>query len=136
MTKSEMEEGVAVLEEKVRKYRPEVVCIVGKGIWDTIHRVKLRSITTTTSSSPTKKPKTSKPEFHYGWQDPKLWLGRSTDPTTGDIEWEGARTFVATTTSGLAAGMRPAEKEAVWKELGEWIVGDRERRRGQVKLEP
>lgn len=33
---------------------------------------------------------------------------------------------MTTTTSGLAAGMKPPEKEAVWKVLGDWIVARRE----------
>jgi hypothetical protein len=47
-----------------------------------------------------------------------------------DPEWKGARIFVATSTSGLAASLRPAEKEAIWKELGDWVV---ERRKERAK---
>lgn len=56
LSKSEMDAGVAVLEAKVRKYRPEAVCIVGKSIWESVWRVRHgRAI--------------GKEEFRYGWQE-------------------------------------------------------------------
>ncbi|MCJ1234952.1 hypothetical protein MMC14_002916 [Varicellaria rhodocarpa] len=107
LSKAEMDEGVWVLEEKIKKWRPESVAIVGKGIWESIWRVKHgKGI--------------RKEEFRYGWQE-ENW---------GAVEyWEGARVFVATSTSGLAVGMRLDEKEAVWRELGEWVEKRREERR-------
>jgi len=114
LSKDELEAGVPVLEEKVRAYRPEVVCIVGKGIWETIVKVKVRNGV----------KKQAKDVFNYGWQDERLWLGREVDGD-GEVVWGGARTFVATTTSGLAASTKPAEKAAIWKELGDWIVAKR-----------
>lgn len=115
LSKQELEDGVPILEEKIRIFKPEVACIVGKGIWDTIYRVKFGA----------GKKTQSKEEFKYGWQAEEMWLGRTVDDKTGEVEWHGARTFVATTTSGLAAGMRPPEKEAIWKELGDWVVAKR-----------
>jgi TDG/mug DNA glycosylase family protein len=112
--KEEMEAGVPILEEKVRAYRPEVVCIVGKGIWETILKVKVKNGAR----------KQAKNEFNYGWQYESLWLGREVDDD-GKVLWAGARTFVATTTSGLAANTKPAEKAVIWKELGDWIVAKR-----------
>ena len=112
--KEEMENSVPILEEKVRAYRPEVVCIVGKGIWDTILKVKIKNGAS----------KHAKSEFKYGWQDESLWLGRELGKDR-KVLWVGARTFVATTTSGLAANTSPAEKAAIWKELGDWIVAKR-----------
>ena len=107
LSRAEMDEGVSVLEEKIKKWRPESVAIVGKGIWESIWRVKHgKGI--------------RKEEFRYGWQEEK-W---------GAVEdWEGARVFVATSTSGLAAGMGLDEKEAVWRKLGEWVEKRREERR-------
>ena len=102
------------MEEKVRAYRPEVVCIVGKGIWDTIVKVKVRNGAR----------KQAKDVFNYGWQDERLWLGREVDKNR-KVVWAGARTFVATTTSGLAVSTTAAEKAAIWKELGDWIVAKR-----------
>lgn len=110
-----MDEGVAVLEEKAKRWRPESVCIVGKGIWESIWRVRHGR-------------KIAKHEFKYGWQDEKENMGtiKTADNEDG---WQGAKLFVATTTSGLAAGMRPHEKEEVWKGLGEWVA-DRRKEKG------
>lgn len=47
----------------------------------------------------------------------------------GAVEgWDGAKVFVATSTSGLAASLLPAEKERIWKELGDWVVMRRKER--------
>ncbi|KAI5287900.1 hypothetical protein KEM52_001390 [Ascosphaera acerosa] len=97
---------------KVAAARPEAVCFVGKGVWEAVWRVTHagRAI--------------RKEEFCYGWQHERENVGRADG-------WDGARVFVATTTSGLAAGMTPAEKLAVWKELGVWV---RARRRDRKPL--
>lgn len=106
LSKSEMDEGVAILEEKIRKWRPESVAIVGKSIWESIWRVR-------------HKEKCGKDDFRYGWQHDSERMG-VVEAKDGE-GWPGARVFVATTTSGLAAGMRPHEKEEVWRGLGEWV---------------
>jgi mismatch-specific thymine-DNA glycosylase len=113
LTRQEMDAGVSVLEEKISKNRPEAVCLVGKSIWEAVWRVR-------------KGKKITKEEFHYGWQDGRENMGRVRN------EWEGAKVFVATTTSGLAAGMKPAEKEAVWNQLGSWVKRRREERKGEA----
>ena len=107
LSKSEMDQGVAILEEKIRKWRPESVAIVGKSIWESIWRVRHGR-------------KCGKNEFQYGWQGDPERMG-VIDAGDGDDGWPGARVFVTTTTSGLAAGMRRYEKEAVWRELGGWV---------------
>lgn len=111
LSKAESAAGTPILEEKIRICRPEAVCIVGKGIWESIWRWRYgRAI--------------KKDEFRYGWQDAKERMGKMDD-------WDGAWVFVATATSGLAAGLRPHEKEAIWKPFGEWV----ERRRQDRKAE-
>ena len=112
LSKEEQAAGTPILEEKVRKYRPESVCCVGKSIWEAIWRYRFG-----------RNPR--KDEFKYGWQHERHNLGRI---TSGDEKWAGARVFVATSTSGLAASLRPAEKEAIWKELGDWVNKRREER--------
>ncbi len=103
-----MDDGVEVLEEKISRYRPESVCIVGKSIWESIWRVRHGT-------------KIGKDDFKYGWQDERENMG--VVKITGDgRSWKGASVFVATTTSGLAAGMRPPEKEAIWRGLGGWVA--------------
>ncbi|KAH8435287.1 mismatch-specific DNA-glycosylase [Aspergillus melleus] len=111
LSKAEMDAGVPVLEAKVAAQRPEAVCLVGKSIWEAVWRVRRgRGI--------------RKEEFRYGWQGEGEKMGRCEG-------WDGAPVFVATTTSGLAAGMTMAQKEAVWNELGMWVV----RRREEMKEE-
>ncbi|KAJ5296114.1 hypothetical protein N7508_010935 [Penicillium antarcticum] len=118
LTRAEMDAGVPVLEAKVAAQRPEAVCLVGKSIWEAVWRVRHgRGI--------------RKEEFRYGWQGEAENMGR----VEGEGGWAGAPVFVATTTSGLAAGMKPVEKEAVWAELGKWVVSRRKEREG-LKVEP
>ena len=115
LSKAEMDAGVPVLEAKVAAQRPEVVCLVGKSIWEAVWRVR--------HGRPIRKE-----EFRYGWQNEEENMGR----TTGS-DWAGAPVFVATTTSGLAAGMTIAQKEAIWAELGAWVV-QRRAERAERKL--
>ena len=112
LSKAEMDAGVDVLEEKIRKWKPEAVAIVGKGIWESVWRVKHgRAI--------------KKEEFRYGWQEERWGVENG---------WEGARVFVTTTTSGLAAGMGLHEKEEVWRGLGEWVERRRAEREGETEV--
>ncbi|KAL4941895.1 uracil-DNA glycosylase-like protein [Aspergillus oleicola] len=108
LSKAEMDAGVPILEAKIAAQKPQVVCLVGKSIWESVWRArKGRAI--------------RKEEFRYGWQDTEENMGVCVEDG-----WEGARVFVATTTSGLAAGMSMAEKRAVWDDLGAWVVPRRE----------
>lgn len=125
LSKAEMDEGVGVLEGKVRRWRPEVVCVVGKSIWESVWRVRHggRAVGT---------------DFAYGWQEDKENMGsggvREEEKREGVAyreNWQGARVFVASSTSGLAATPRPEEKERIWRELGVWV----ERRRAERKAE-
>ncbi|TGO10198.1 hypothetical protein BTUL_0141g00030 [Botrytis tulipae] len=120
LSKKEMDEGVSLLEEKIRVNRPEVVALVGKGIWESVWRVK-------------KGKAMAKDEFRYGWQSEEENLGMIKH---GD-SWGGARLFVASSTSGLAASLSPAEKQKIWGELGSWIEQRRKERDGlnEVKEE-
>lgn len=121
LSKEEMAAGTADLESKFARFRPEAVCIVGKGIWEAVWRFRYgRGI--------------KKEEFRYGWQDERHNMGKvETEP-----EWEGSKVFVTTSTSGLAASLKPAEKEAIWKPFGEWVQQRRKERgfvAGEVKEE-
>lgn len=64
----------------------------------------------------------------YGWQDERHNMGK----VEGETEWEGSKVFVTTSTSGLAASLKPAEKEAIWKPFGEWV----QQRRTQRGFQP
>lgn len=116
LSKAEMDDGVALLEDKARRFRPESMCIVGKSIWESIWRVRH-------GSNVGKK-------FKYGWQDEEENMG------VVEGEWSGARVFVASSTSGLAASLGPAEKERIWGELGAWVMMRRaEREAVEIKQE-
>ena len=109
LSKSEMSAGTPALEAKVARYRPEAVCIVGKGIWEAVwawrHGRGMR-----------------KDEFEYGWQAAGEKMGRV------EGGWDGAWVFVASSTSGLSAGLKMAEKEAIWAPFGEWVRRRRKER--------
>ncbi|KAF5027757.1 hypothetical protein F66182_135 [Fusarium sp. NRRL 66182] len=111
LSKQEMDEGVEALHEKCRKYRPESVCVVGKSIWESIWRVR--------HGKPVGKA------FKYGWQDEAENMG------VIEGEWGGAKVFVSSSTSGLAATLSPAEKERIWAEIGTWT----KKRRAERELE-
>jgi len=113
LSKAEMVEGTPILEQKFRKYRPEAVCIVGKGIWEAIWRWRYQR-------------QIKKEEFHYGWQDDRERMGKCEG-------WEGARVFVSSSTSGLSASTKPHEKEAIWKPFGEWVKARRMERSAEKK---
>ncbi|RMY17595.1 hypothetical protein D0867_05922 [Hortaea werneckii] len=119
LSKEEMAAGTPVLEEKVRRYRPEAVCIVGKGIWEAVWRYRY--------GKPLRKH-----EFRWGWQDEKERMGRVEveKEDEGKTAWEGAPVFVTSSTSGSAASLKPAEKELIWAPFGEWVRTRRQERYG------
>lgn len=108
LSKAESAAGTPVLEEKIRAFRPEAVCIVGKGIWESIWRWRYQRAI-------------RKDEFQYGWQNESERMGKTAD-------WPGAAVFVATATSGLAANTKPHEKEAIWLPFGQWVKRRRQER--------
>lgn len=120
LSKAEMDAGVGALEAKVARWRPEAVVVVGKSIWESVWRVRHggRAI--------------GKGEFRYGWQDEgenmgarEVGEGEREDRVEYRAGWRGARVFVASSTSGLAATLSPAEKEGIWRELGRWVEARR-----------
>jgi thymine-DNA glycosylase len=112
LSKEELAEGAGILEDKIKKYRPEAVCIVGKQIWETLWLARTGQ-------------RLRKDKFKWGWQDEDVWLGRTVEED-GEVAWAGSKTFVTTSTSGLSASMRPHEKLDVWRPLGEWFSHRRE----------
>jgi TDG/mug DNA glycosylase family protein len=118
LTKEEIAAGTKDLEEKFRRFRPEAVCIVGKGIWEGVWRWRYgRGF--------------QKGEFRYGWQDEGENMGVCGEGEEGGV-WGGARVFVTTTTSGLAASLKPAEKAEIWRPFGEWV----QKRRAERGFKP
>ncbi|RYP13859.1 hypothetical protein DL767_010548 [Monosporascus sp. MG133] len=128
LSRAEMDAGVAALEAKCARWRPEVVCVVGKSIWESIFRVR-------------RGRPLAKGEFRYGWQDENDRMGVVEDEDAvaeggQSGRWEGARVFVSSSTSGLAASLRPEEKERIWKELGDWCVQRRKEREDTAAAAP
>ncbi|KAI0473798.1 DNA glycosylase [Xylariaceae sp. FL0804] len=129
LSRAEMDAGVAALEAKCRRFRPEVVCITGKSIWESVFRVRHG------------RPLARADAFEYGWQDGEKRMGAvsaaeaGAEDEDGEEPWEGSRIFVASSTSGLAASLRPAEKERIWKVLGDWCV-QRRRELGEEHQDP
>jgi TDG/mug DNA glycosylase family protein len=118
LSKEEQLASVPVLDAKIRKHKPEAVCIVGKSIWENIWKYRYGS-------------KPSKTDFKHGWQDEKHNMGKlpiDDIEEEEDSDWPGARVFVATSSSGLDASTKPAQKEAIWKPFGEWVQQRREER--------
>ena len=115
LSKKEMDDSVPEVEDKIRKFRPVAVCIVGKGIWESIYRARHGE----------KVPK----NFKYGWQAEEERLGKVEGGEDGE-DWAGARVFVAPSTSGLVTIPQPVMQEH-WKQLGDW-VNERRRERGIV----
>ncbi|KIV95757.1 hypothetical protein PV10_03373 [Exophiala mesophila] len=113
LTREEMQQGALLLDSKIAELRPEAVVIVGKGIWEAVWMMKKGET------------KFKDPGFHWGWQDRDMQLGRVMG-NNGQVVWPGSKTFVATSTSGLAATLRPEEKLAIWRPLGDWMIAKRE----------
>lgn len=113
-----MDASVGVLEAKIARWRPEAVCVVGKSIWESLWRVR-------------KGKRLGKSEFSYGWQEGERMGAVAEDEN--EESWEGARIFVASSTSGLAASLLPAEKERIWRELGIWVE-QRRKERGELMV--
>ena len=117
LSNAEIDASVQTFEDKVLLFRPEAVCFVGKSIWESVWRVR--------HGRPIKKE-----EFRYGWQDDHERMGAN------ESDWEGARVFMASSTSGLAASLLPAEKARIWRELGVWVEKRRAERSASVPEGP
>jgi mismatch-specific thymine-DNA glycosylase len=117
LSKDEMVAGAGVLDEKIRKSQPEVVCLVGKSIWEAVWKWKYGKVMKTH-------------EFKYGFQDITENMGKSGGFGGTETPWQGARVFVATSTSGLAASLSIHQKQEIWRQLGQWVEKRREERKG------
>lgn len=108
LTKDDYMRGAEELDQKILENRPQAVMVVGKGVWEAWFQFKKG------------RKMNSKDNFKYGWQDPKLNIGRKKGV------WDGAETFVVTTTSGLSSSHTKEERIAIWKPIGEWFAPKRE----------
>lgn len=158
LSKAEMDEGVAELERKIALYRPESVALVGKSIWESVWRVRHgrgikkgefrygwqeegeRMGKGTGKGTGTGTGRGRGKGGFFGGGAVKEKEGDRAAAAADDADekkekgdedkkWIGARVFVATTTSGLAASMSLKEKEEIWTQLGSWV----EERRAERK---
>lgn len=113
LSKEEMAAGTANLDAKFLKHKPEAVCIVGKGIWESIWRYRYGK-------------NMGKADFKYGWQDEKHNMGKSPEgaevlDAKGEV-WQGAKVFVTTSTSGLAASLvRVPLYEVYYRDVADFV---------------
>ncbi|KAK9469454.1 uracil-DNA glycosylase-like protein, partial [Lipomyces arxii] len=118
LSKQEMIQSAASLEKRIREYQPELVCIVGKGIWDSVSRYK--------TGRPLDKA------FTWGWQDENSFdfavSAIKSDPHVENSSRWCPRVFVVPSTSGRVAAYSRSMKADLWKILGQSIQSIRERK--------
>ncbi|KAK9474747.1 uracil-DNA glycosylase-like protein [Dipodascopsis tothii] len=114
LSREELVANAGRLEVRLAEHFPGAVCIVGKGIWESIHRFK------------TGKPLKSA-DFSFGWQDPPFAFAQS--------EHGQPRVFVVPSTSGRVAAYSREMKATLWRELGVYVKAVRERERQQGRAE-
>lgn len=129
LSKDECVAGAANLVQLVCEYKPRAIALTGKGIWDAMFR-HLHGRTIKKSD-----------EFKFGWQDEVIEMDIG---PSGGSAYE-CRIFVTMGTSGRVAAYSPAYKREVFKELGDWVNGERamtagcreikSEHRDQVKIE-
>ncbi|KAK9427333.1 uracil-DNA glycosylase-like protein [Lipomyces doorenjongii] len=101
LSKDEMVRSASELESKLRRLRPNAVCIVGKGIWEAIYRFKAGM-------------SLKQDQFKFGWQDIDEFQFAA---QSGD----SPRVFVVPSTSGRVAAYSRSMKGELWKDLGQYI---------------
>lgn len=94
---SELLAGVPLLESRIRQCAPKSICFIGKGIWESVYRVK--------------KGKPLSKQFNWGLQ-PHGEFG---------VDY----VFVFPSTSGLVGGIPRAKKLQLWIELAEFLNTDK-----------
>lgn len=109
LTSKDWMDGAAVLDDKIRRFKPEAVCLVGEGIFQQWFRYKAGRAYNVKKDGPVK----------FGIQDEKYWIGRKGD-------YKGAVTWVVTTTSGASTKFSAEERVAIWKPLGDWFAPKRD----------
>ncbi|KAJ3387838.1 hypothetical protein HDU84_000442 [Entophlyctis sp. JEL0112] len=159
ITAEEKTEGSSVLNAKIRKYRPEAVCFVGKDIWKCFYKCYFGTAL-------------DEKAFKFGWQkvlgddvligtraisgeDPvalnltansnhvtfaskiqvtesemKVKVQPEDSTSTYSADWTGAKVFVSFSTSGLVS-FSPEFKRGIWNELGAHI-NERRKLRGET----
>lgn len=111
LTTQDWMDGAAALDGKIRRFKPEAVCLVGEGIFQQWFRYKEGRAYSVKKDGPVK----------FGVQEEKYWIGRREEDG-----YAGAVTWVVTTTSGASTKFSTEERVAIWKPLGDWFAPKRD----------
>ncbi|RPA84549.1 DNA glycosylase, partial [Ascobolus immersus RN42] len=104
-------EAWRVLEEKIRRLKPEAVCVLSKGTWKMMYQgIYGRQMR-------------EQDGWEWGWQE-----GQRIGAEDG---WLGSKVWVMPSTSGRVTVPRKEVQEGMWRELGKW-VHERRIARGDV----
>ncbi|ORY48223.1 DNA glycosylase [Rhizoclosmatium globosum] len=125
LSQQEKIDGAPILAAKIRKWKPESVCFVGKDIWKVFHKKYFGC-------------EMNEKGFEFGFQKMaatgadllignKKSDGTDDDPEFANPDWKGARVFVSFSTSGLVS-FPPEFKKQVWTKLGAFVNERREAR--------
>ncbi|GBE89248.1 G/T mismatch-specific thymine DNA glycosylase [Sparassis crispa] len=137
---SEFTTGVPVLLQKIARFRPQVVCFVGKGIWDAFERALplVRRETIQLDSPPTPSPSPSKRKVRkrlFAAQNPFQWdiqPYKVVHPNDGTDNVLETLFFVTPSTSGRVTSHQLPQKTALFTLLRQRME---EAKRGEINTE-
>ncbi|KAJ3014305.1 UNVERIFIED_CONTAM: hypothetical protein HDU68_000347 [Siphonaria sp. JEL0065] len=134
----EKRDGAPVLAAKIRKWKPEAICFVGKDIWKVFHKEYYGV-------------DMDEKGFEFGFQKSRvtgadLLVGSKLiggikldkddqEDVARNPDWKGAKVFVSFSTSGLVS-FSPDFKKEVWAKLGVFVNERREARGETSPREP
>ncbi len=124
LLKSELDAGVEGLERKARRWRPEAVCLVGKGIWRACGASAMPAPSPRPSSATAGSPSRRAMGVLRDGDDPD----DVEDGVAADPEWKGARIFVASARAAWPPRCRRPRRRRSGRELGVWVERRREER--------
>jgi len=121
---SEFTAGVPGFLEKLVRFRPRVVCIVGKGIWDALARTMPPNVRAGSAESPGPSPatapgrrkRTAKPTFQYDIQQYKV-----VHPEAAGVTVRETLFFVVPSTSGRVTSHQLPQKKALFALLKQHV---------------
>ena len=147
LTKEEMVLGAGRCVAKIARWRPEAVCVVGKGVWESfVGWVRRETKAGRRSGVVGDVAGGCGKGFQWGWQlgregsEVRIGVvedgeGGGEDGGRGDAgdgapkwekgHWPGAKVYVVPSTSGLVT-IPYATKLEIWRGVGEWVCKRRE----------
>ncbi|KAF8454661.1 uracil-DNA glycosylase-like protein, partial [Kalaharituber pfeilii] len=123
LSREELAAGAGRTVERVARWRPEAVCVVGRGVWEGFVGWVRREGKEGRNGGVKGRVQGGK-GFTWGWQGGEgegevriIGDGAVAEEMDG---WKGARVYVVPSTSGLVT-MGYARKLELWRPLGEWV---------------